>query len=84
MASLDSICVAVSEAMAAGMANLRVELKTDLQYFRSVICEDMRKQMDKFTAGVHQKLADTTRQVGEAGERKTYGGKHGRKGAMGY
>ncbi|KAM9313603.1 uncharacterized protein KZ484_025023 isoform 1-T4 [Pholidichthys leucotaenia] len=69
VAGLDQIRVTMSEAVAAGMATLRAELKTDLQDFRSVICEDMKKQMDEFAAGVQQQLQETAKQVHDAGER---------------
>lgn len=68
MVSLDLIRIAVSEAVASGMATLRAELKSDLQDFGSVIREDMKKQMDELTREVHQKLQETTEQIDDARE----------------
>lgn len=69
MVSVDLFQDAVGKVIVAGKATLRAELKTDLQDFHSIIRKDMKKQMDELTRELHQKLQETSNQVGDTEER---------------
>ena len=67
--SLRSLRKVVSEVAAAGMRDLKSEMKKELSQVRTSFGEDMRVQLDELTAEVGRQVGAATGRIEEVAER---------------
>ena len=68
-ATLSSMRRVVSEVVAAGMRDLKSEMKKELSQVRTSFKEDMKKQLNELTTEINQQVSAATGKIEEVAER---------------